>query len=383
MKRLAIITTHPIQYYAPVFKLIHQRQNISIKVFYTWGEAALNKHDPGFNKHVNWDVPLLDGYPYEFAQNTSKTPGSHHYNGIITPGLIGQVNSFKADAILVIGWSYYSHLKVLRYFKNKIPVLFRGDSTLLDPQPVVEKLLRSFFLKWVYSYIDLAFYPGVNTKAYFSKYGIADSKVIFAPHAIDNDRFANADQAEVQKLKDQLDIKNDELVVLFAGKFEEKKSPLLLIQAFIKLNKPGTHLLFVGNGILQSALKEASVKHSNIHFIDFQNQAYMPVVYHACDLFCLPSQGPNETWGLAVNEAMACGKAILVSDKVGCAANLVKQNHNGGIFRSNNINDLTIHLDDLTQSKQTLKLYGDRSKEMIKSWNFNKIAESIESQLLV
>src|SRR5258708_31443071 len=113
--RLAIITTHPIQYYAPVFKLLHERGNISIKVFYTWGESALNKYDPGFDKNITWDIPLLDGYPYEWVQNAATDPGSHHFKGIVNPGLTDQVKAWQPNAILFYGWAYQGHLKTIRY----------------------------------------------------------------------------------------------------------------------------------------------------------------------------------------------------------------------------------------------------------------------------
>src|SRR5476651_75479 len=110
MKKLAIITTHPIQYYAPVFKLLQQRGNIDIKVFYTWGDAAPDKHDPGFNQAITWDIPLLDGYNYTWVKNTATDPGSHHFNGMVNPGLIDEIKNYDANALLVIGWAYYSHL---------------------------------------------------------------------------------------------------------------------------------------------------------------------------------------------------------------------------------------------------------------------------------
>src|ERR1700744_1022568 len=143
--RLAIITTHPIQYYAPIFKLLHQRGNIEINVFYTWGEKALNKYDPGFNKTISWDIPLLDGYPYEWVQNTSADAGTHHFKGIINTGLIKQVEAWQPDAVLIYGWAYHSHLKAMRHFKNKVPVLFRGDSTLLDETGGLKATLKSVF----------------------------------------------------------------------------------------------------------------------------------------------------------------------------------------------------------------------------------------------
>ncbi|GAA3975260.1 glycosyltransferase family 4 protein [Mucilaginibacter dorajii] len=378
--RLAIITTHPIQYYAPVFKLLHEKQEISIKVFYTWGEKALEKFDPGFGKTIAWDIPVLEGYPYEWVKNTSTKPGSHHFKGIINPHLITQIEVWQADAILVFGWAYHSHLKALRYFKNKIPVYFRGDSTLLDTKKGIKSVLRSLFLKWVYRHVDHAFYVGANNKAYFKKHGLKEWQLSFAPHAIDNERFAADRTTEAVQLRKNLGIDPGDTLVLFAGKLEDKKSPGLLLDAFITLKAPKTHLLFVGNGILEIELKTNASKNHNVHFMEFQNQSVMPVIYLACDLFCLPSKGPGETWGLAVNEAMAAGKPVLVSDKCGCAIDLVT-NNNGIIFNSENVEDLTLNLQKLLGDHSLLNKYGMESKALIKEWSFANIAVVIENKL--
>lgn len=379
--RLAIITTHPIQYYAPMFKLLNERGNINIKVFYTWGENALNKYDPGFNKTIKWDIPLLDGYSYEWVQNTSTYPGSHHYKGIINPELISQIKKWQPDAVLVYGWAYHSHLKVIRHFKNKVPVLFRGDSTLLDEQKGVKNLIKSILLKWVYRHIDHAFYAGTNNKNYFKKYGLKENQLSFAPHAIDNFRFGADNSDDAILLRKKLAIPDHHILILFSGKLEEKKSPELLLDAFLSLKDATLHLLFLGNGVFEEKLKSKAASVQNIHFMEFQNQSVMPSIYQACDLFCLPSKGPGETWGLAVNEAMACGKAVLVSDKVGCSIDLVKNEYNGMIFKSGNLEDLSEKLNKLTTSKDLLRQYGAKSRELIMAWNFSKIAEAVENKL--
>lgn len=379
--RLAIVTTHPIQYYAPVFKLLHQRGTITIKVFYTWGEKATDKYDPGFNKKIVWDVPLLDGYDYEWVNNTSDDPGSHHFNGVINPDIFDQIDRFRANAVMVFGWAYNSHFKILRHYKKRIPIFFRGDSTLLDERRGIKSFLRYIFLTWVYRNVDHAFYTGINNKAYFKKYGLTAEQLTFAPHAIDNERFASISETKAISLRQDLGITENEILILFAGKLEAKKSPLLLAESFLNLKVSNAHLLFVGNGALEGALKEKARNTANIHFMDFQNQSEMPVVYQACDLFCLPSKGPGETWGLSVNEAMACGKAILVSDKVGCAPDLVKKDCNGAIFKSEDPTDLANKLQMLAQTKSLLNRYGANSKTLIKDWNFLKIAEAIENKL--
>ncbi|GAC1309879.1 MAG: hypothetical protein NVSMB24_26110 [Mucilaginibacter sp.] len=382
MKKLAIITTHPVQYYAPVFQLLHQRQQLNIKVFYTWGEGVLSRYDPGFKKNIEWDIPLLNGYPFEWVKNTSKDAGSHHFEGIVNPELIEQINAWHPDAILVYGWGYHSHLKALRHYKNKIPVFFRGDSTLLDEQNRLKALLKTVFLKWVYKHIDHAFYVGANNQAYFKKYGLKDDQLSFVPHTVDNNRFAEERKNEVAFLKNQLGIDDSECVVLFAGKLEEKKAPQLLFEAFVSLNRSDVHLVFVGNGPLEEQLKYMANDISNVHFIDFQNQSRMPVMYQACNLFCLPSGGPNETWGLAVNEAMACAKAILVSDKAGCAADLVTGGLNGEVFKAGNLKALTEKLRQLTKDKSLLLKYGKQSQMIIADWNFTNAAKAMEKKIL-
>ncbi|MBD1386756.1 glycosyltransferase family 4 protein [Mucilaginibacter rigui] len=377
--RLAIVTTHPIQYYAPVFRLLHQRRIIQIKVFYTWGEGAIQKHDPGFGKNIEWDIPLLDEYPYEWVKNTATDPGSHHNKGIINPDLISRIEEYKPDALLVFGWAYHAHAKVMRYYKSKLFVCFRGDSTLLDEKSSYRAAIRKLFLTRMYKNVDHAFYVGSNNKAYFKKYGLKSEQLSLAPHAIDNDRFAADRSVEAARLRNILGIDKDSVLVLFAGKLEEKKSPLLLLDAFKKAGINHSHLLFVGNGALANKLKSEADQAANIHFMDFQNQTSMPVVYQACDLFCLPSKGPGETWGLAVNEAMACGKAILVSDKVGCAVDLVS--NNGVIFKSEQTDELIAVLKSLCADKTILTKMGKRSAEIIRNFSFVAIAKAIESKL--
>jgi glycosyltransferase involved in cell wall biosynthesis len=381
--RLAIISTHPIQYYAPIFKRLSEHENLEIKVFYTLGEAGKNQFDPGFGRSINWDIPLLEDYAYQFEKNTAKKPGSYGFWGIKNPDLIKNIKAWNADALLVFGWAYQSHLQTLFHFKNKIPVFFRGDSTLLDKKNSAKNSIKTLLLRLVYSRVDHAFYVGTNNKAYFKYYGLQEMQLTFAPHAVDNNRFAENRAAEAAEMRKKLGIGTEEILILFAGKLEAVKNPQLLLQAFDTLNQQKTHLLFVGNGPLEKELKAKKSRlktASGIHFLDFQNQLSMPFIYQSCDLFCLPSN--SETWGLAVNEAMACNKAILVSDKVGCAADLVLEGKNGAIFQSANEADLVRKLQRLTQNKSLLKEYGNASAQMIKSWSFENTVAVMQEKIL-
>ncbi|WP_299778178.1 glycosyltransferase family 4 protein [uncultured Formosa sp.] len=383
MKKLAIVTTHPIQYYAPWFRLMAERQNVAIKVFYTWSQAAEEVKDKTFGRTIKWDIPLLEGYTYEFINNISADPGTHHKNGIDCPELNDKINNWKPDAILIFGWYLKSHLNAMTYFKGKIPVWFRGDSTLLDDSPGIRQVLRKYYLTYIYKSIDKAFYVGSQNKAYFKSVGLKESQLILAPHAIDNARFNDSENDNYEGLalnwRKELGYASDDLVVLFAGKFESKKQPDFLLKAVQKANETRQtplKLLMVGHGPLENELLVLAKNDSNIKFIPFQNQSKMPILYRLGNVFCLPSKGPGETWGLAVNEAMASSRPVIVSTKVGCASDVVKIGENGYVF---DYHDEPALLDIFnTLSISNLKTMGEVAQKDIKKWNFTAIVEALE-----
>lgn len=351
-----------------------------MRVFYTWSQVEHEgKFDPGFGKNIEWDIPLLDGYDYTFVNNISQKPGSKSYSGIDNPSLIQEINKWGADAVLVFGWKFKSHLRAIKYFRNKIPVLFRGDSTTIDDRASIRNWWRYRLLGRVYNNIDYALFTGSENKKYFLRAGLKESQLVFVPHAVDNRRFRES-KNEVD-FRHQLNIPEHDIVFLFAGKLEMKKYPGLLASAFLKANIEGTHLVFVGNGPLLVGLKSEFV-HPSIHFLDFQNQQAMPSVYSLADVFILPSQGPGETWGVSVNEAMASGKAVLVSSKCGCAIDLVEDGVTGYIFRSNDLNDLITKMKLLVSDKEKLKVMGRNACEKIQDWSFGKIVSTVEDLVI-
>lgn len=384
MKKLAILTTHPIQYNAPLFRLLTERKQIEIKVFYSWSQSAVGeKYDPGFGQHITWDIPLLEGYDYTFVENISDSPGSHHYKGINNPTLVQQINKWGANAILVYGWNFKSHLSVIRFFHKKIPVYFRGDSTLIDENRGLKQLVRRIVLKYVYSKIDKAFYAGVANKSYFKMMGLSEHQMVFMPHAVENDRFAPVKENvnAGQKLRKSLHIPEDAFVFLFAGKLETKKQPDFLIESFVALKADNAYLIIAGSGELEKSLLNTYAANSFIKFIGFQNQNEMPGVYNSCDVFVLPSKGPNETWGLAINEGMAAGKAIIGSNKCGASYDLIVNNKNGFVFESDNVHSLKAKLTFFVNNPGAAKLMGRTSADIIKDYSFLQECGAIENNI--
>jgi glycosyltransferase involved in cell wall biosynthesis len=337
--KLAIVSTHPIQYYAPVFRALTRLGDMELKVFYTWSQSATDAvFDPGFGTEVSWDIPLLEGYAHQFIPNVARRPGLHHFSGLNTPLLAPAIESWRADAVLIYTWNSRAHLQAMRYFKGRRPVLFRGDSTLLDRRSWWRTVLRRAVLTWVYRHIDVAIAVGTANREYFRWCGVPPERIALAPHSVDTLRFGGDSEKHdgvASQWRRDLGIAADAVVVLFAGKFQRKKNPHLLIDAFAALDA-GPHLILVGNGELEQELKARCAGQRRVHFMPFQNQSLMPAVYRLGDVFVLPSQGPEETWGLALNEALATGRPVIASSMAGGACDLVRDGDNGWIFESGN-----------------------------------------------
>jgi glycosyltransferase involved in cell wall biosynthesis len=373
---LAIVTTHPVQYYAPVFRELSRRGVVHPRVYYGWKGLAEGGHDPGFDRRITWDVALLEGYEFTFVPNESARPGSDHRNGIVSRDLVPMLRAAAPDAILVVGWNYRSHLDVLRTFHGRVPILFRGDSTLLDDRLGPRTQARRVALRWVYRHVDHALYAGANNRRYFEAHGIKGKSLSWAPHSVDNDRFADptgAYERQAAAWRESLGIPAAARVVVFAGKLEPKKAPDVLLRAFERLDPASHHLVVAGSGPMEATLRDASRGRPNVHFVGFQNQSMMPVVYRLGEVLALPSRGPGETWGLAVNEAMASGRPAIVTNRVGCAPDLVLPGRTGFVVAPEDDAALASAILSIEPSMQA------ESSELIKRWSVCAAAEAIET----
>jgi glycosyltransferase involved in cell wall biosynthesis len=383
MKKLAIILSHPIQYYAPWFRSLNADPEIQLRVFYLWNFGVTASVDRDFDQTIEWDIPMLDGYDYEWVANTSDQPGTHHIRGLQNPTLIGQVQAYQPDAVLMMNYNYASIYHFLWHWRN-CPVLFRGDSHRLVDDRGVKAWLRRQWISSVYRRFDRILYVGKANYDYFRHHNVGTDKLFLVPHAIENQRFTSQiDTATIvaQQWKQTLGIPTSHRVVLFAGKLIPKKRPIDLLEAFITAKIPNTSLLFVGSGRLETELRSRSAGHNNIFFAPFQNQSLMPRTYAISDLFVLPSYGNGETWGLAVNEAMCLSKPIIVSNHVGCAHDLVQPNQNGLIFPAGNIAALRSSLQQAFQSPEVLAAWGQHSRQIIEHHSYNQFTAGLKQAL--
>ena len=358
IRRLAIIASHPIQYVAPLYQRLARRDDLAIKVFFTWHAAEAPVADRGFGEPVAWDIPLAQGYDFERIANVAADPGTHHFFGLRNPMLVDRVMAWQPDAVIINGWAWFSHLQALHALHRRgVRTFFRGDSHLLDgPTSGPRWLVKRSLLRRVFSWPAGFLVVGAANRAYYERFGVEAARLHACPHSVDVARFAEpADALEWQaaEWRTHLGISPAQTVVLFAGKFERKKRPVELMRTVQRLGNPDIVLALVGGGELQNEIDGiAAAEPARFRVIPFQNQSRMPVVYRLGDLFVLPSAN-GETWGLAVNEALACGRPVLVSDRVGCAADVVEPG-SGRVCPWNDLDAFGTAMNELAQDRDRL-----------------------------
>jgi glycosyltransferase involved in cell wall biosynthesis len=336
--RLAIVLSHPNQYYSPWFRWLRAHTALEFRVFYLWKFGVETMRDPQFEKTFAWDVDLLGGYASEFLPNVARDPGTHHFRGLRNPALTTRLAAWQPGAILLFGYAYASHLRVLAWARcHGVPLIFRGDSHLLGRSG--PSWWKKTLFRILYRQFAALTYVGAANREYFVTLGVPAEKLFLAPHSVNHGHFdpgLAGYRAATQALRAQLGLAPGTRVVLFAGKLTSAKQPRELLEAFLALDAPGTALVFVGDGEEKAALldRARAAPAGRVHFLPFANQSEMPARYLLADLFALPSRSLYETWGLAVNEAMHMGVPCLVSDLVGCQRDLVLDGETGWVFRA-------------------------------------------------
>jgi glycosyltransferase involved in cell wall biosynthesis len=365
MTRLAIIATHPVQYYAPWYRYLASETSLEIRVFYLWDFGVTAKVDPDFGTSVCWDVPLLEGYGHQFVPNTSADPGTHHPAGMVNPSLLDEVTAWNPDVVLMQWYSGDSTRKFLaRWDRSRAPILFRGDSHFLGQESGLRRLAGVLWRRHaIFSRINGFLVVGKANRVFYERHGIPARRLFDSPHCVDNDRFVACRekvQAEAREWRASLGIPENDQVVLFAGKLTPRKGPDLLLESFRKWSPNHVTVLIVGSGELEEKLRQqASEISTPVVFVPFQNQSRMPMVYAAGDLLVMPSRGNRETWGLVVNEAFCMGTPALVSDVVGCGPDLIVESETGMTFDAGNPEALTAALGRVAGNASVLNAWGE------------------------
>jgi glycosyltransferase involved in cell wall biosynthesis len=354
--RLAIVASHPVQYQAPLFRALAQR--CDLHVLFAHRATKADQAAAGFNVGFDWDVDLTGGFVHTFLTNVARRPGLEEFSGCDTPEIGAALQRLAPDAALLMGWHLKCYWQAIWDCRRAgIPVMVRGDSQLATPRGLVKRASKALIYPMALRVFDAALYVGEQSRRYWVHYGYPADRMYFSPHCIDNDWFAARATAESRvELRRSCGIADAASVVLFAGKLAPFKrvSDMVDAAALNRTSDKPVELLIAGAGELEESLRfRAFSARIPFHVLGFCNQSRMPSAYAAADVLVLPSSG-NETWGLVANEALACGKPVIVSDACGCAADLAADGTAGAVFRCGNVEELAAAMRQLIERPPSL-----------------------------
>lgn len=332
--RLAVVASHPIQYYAPLFRELARR--LDLKVFFAHKATQADQASAGFSVGFDWDIDLLVGYNHLFLHNVAERPGLDYFTGCDTPEIGARLRGGAFDAVLVQGWYLKTFLQAVFAAKRLgMHVLVRGDSHLGTPRSIFKKTIKAVAYPPLLRTFDAALYVGERSRAYWEHYHYPKDRLFFSPHCVDTEWFsARATRVSRATLRMRLGLDSDAKVILFAGKLVEFKRPLDIIAAvaLLRANDSKIVVLVAGSGPLHmEMIAVATASDVPLFMLGFCNQSEMPAAYAAADILVLPSSG-RETWGLVANEALACGLPVVLSDVVGAAPDLAGDKAAGRVF---------------------------------------------------
>jgi glycosyltransferase involved in cell wall biosynthesis len=369
---LLIIASHPVQYTSPIFKELNKSKLFNLRVFYLTIPDK-DSQSLGFNHEFVWDVPLFDGYSSTCSKSISGRGLRRGYFGVRLKKPAWEVRRVlkekRPDAVLITGWHFFGLVQIFFFLRNlNIPILLRMDSNDLKKR----SLLATKFYRWYASFVSIGLSVGTRNSNFLKEIGIPNERIISCPHVVDNEYFRNESDISSERrieIRRSAGIKEGSFCFAYIGKFEGKKNPMDILLAFdacySKMSGGDLSLLMVGSGELEQECRRFSKeKQLPVIFTGFVNQSSICDMYAIADCVILASN-EDETWGLVINEAMACGIPAIVSDRCGCATDLIEDGETGYVYTYGNIKQLTGYMETMLERKGESLEMGLKAKQLI------------------
>jgi glycosyltransferase involved in cell wall biosynthesis len=365
---LGVVSYAPIQYHVPLWQLLTKRGNVDLDLLFLSDRGISPISDSAFGVPITWDIDLLSGYSHSFL-GTAAGPGS-------TASRLRALARWipEHDAVVVNGYTSPWMLAAMAICKARaVPYLLRGSSHPEGTSSGVRRHLRPVATRIVVSGSAGCLSMG-HLNEIFYRQNHARS-VTFVPNSVDDERFARPPAVGRSELLARWGLNENLPLIVFSGRLVGRKRPLDLAAAVNRLPVE-VNVLFVGDGPLAGQLR-ATLPPGLSAVTGFINQADIPSYYHAADIVVLTSE--VEAWGLVVNEAMAAGALPVVSDRVGCAPDLVQDV--GEVFRCRDVADLTAALGRAVAEVRDTAVR-DRVRKHVARYSLERTAEGFEQSAL-
>jgi glycosyltransferase involved in cell wall biosynthesis len=372
--RVAFISRNPSQWQGPLFARIAACPGIRPHVYYTSKVGLGVEREAEMGAVPDWgSLPVLEGYDYSFVECSLR--GSLR--------LVRELAARRYDAVVVEGYRRLPMLLSITYATlTRTPLFLRIDSILMYEREkpnwkLKQRLLPTFFRSFT------AFLPLSSLAVqYLEHLGVAHDRIFLAPYTVDNGWYARLCEEwrlRRQAVREEMGLPSDLPVALAVLRFVERERPLDLLRAVELLQQRNLCVgtILVGDGPQRAEIVDF-IRSRNLQWVvlpGYQILSNLPKFYAVADMFVHPAI--NECWGLSVNEAMACGLPVIASDRVGASYDLVRAGENGYTFPPRDVDAFVACLEPLLADADLRERFGQRSREIISSWNYDRAVNGI------
>jgi glycosyltransferase involved in cell wall biosynthesis len=378
--RVLLLGSHPTQYSSPVFRRLARDTRLEIQVAYCSLHGAKAGYDPGFEREIVWDIPLLDGYIWNELPNRASRPGLERFWGLVNPAVWKLIRQGNFDAVVIYtGYLYATFwIAVAAAKMSRTAIVFGTDSHTLDSQKARfwKKTAKRIFWPRLFRLADVAIGQSSGGLALLRSLGLPNSRIGLFPYVVDNERWKRAAaQANRAEVRAAWGIPPDAPVVLFSAKLQPWKRPLDLLRAFAKANVKNAHLVFAGDGGMRGEVDAETERlglTGRVKLLGFVNQTELPSVYRGADVLVLPSR--YEAFGVVVNEAMLCGCVPIVSNRVGARFDLIEDGRTGFVYPSGDVERLGEVLRSLLSDPTRIMRMSESAAAKVEEWSPEKYA---------
>jgi len=369
--RVAVITPNPTPYRAPFFRYLAGMDEIDLKVFFLTRGSATRP----------WRVEAA-GFEHEFLREFSLPAGgkdSARYR--INPGVIPRLRRGRFDAVVIAGYNHFTTQAAILYCTlTRTPWCLMSESHLRKERSPLRVALKDLFLRPFLLRMGAAMVTGTLAARYIESFGVPRDCVFTVANTPDVERLTKAaDELAPRRemLRERLGVAGRS-VILFVGRLLPEKGLETLFDAYgaasREIDEPA--LVVAGEGPLRGALEKRAADEDlpRVKFLGFVQPEELSAVYAAADVFVLPSL--VEPWGVVVNEAMAAGLPVILSERVGAAADLVIEGENGHVVPAGDAGALAGKITAVLGDEDARRAMGAKSREIIAGWNYSTSARN-------
>jgi glycosyltransferase involved in cell wall biosynthesis len=370
-RRLAIVVSHPIQHFVPLYRALAASGDVQQCVFFASRVGLDRYYDEEMQTEIAWKIDLLSDYRHVFLPGAAAATRGDQL-AKLDPELAQNLADFDPDTVMVYGYSMAIARRAARWANdNRRRLIMISDSELREPRSLLKQIAKQFVVRWHYRRVDAFLAVGDENARYYRHYGAPPERIFRSPFTIDETSYRDAatkrEMARAE-LIERHQLPDNALLALFVGKLSNRKRPQDLIEAVARLRGQTTrpiYALLAGGGELGDELA-AQVKLEGVpaHLLGFINVDVLPMLYAGSDVLVHTSQADPHP--LVCSEAACIGLPMVLSDRVGAEGptDIARRGENAFVYECGNVSALAAILADLAENPALLADYGMRSREI-------------------